>query len=88
MLLGHIAAPEAQLAQVVVRAEEGGNHLWVHVFVVYHVTIVADGHWWLQISGSMVICCVLSTAGSIFLKLYRPAWFVRITQLLPHPGHE
>ena len=44
MLLGHIAAPEAQLAQVVVRAEEGGNYLWVHVVVVYHVTIVTNGH--------------------------------------------
>ena len=55
--------------------------------VVYHVTIVAIGHGLLKKFWHLVIGCVLRTAGSsIIWKLCRPAYFVRTTQLLPHPG--
>ena len=57
-----------------------------NVVVVYHVTIVAIGHGLLKKFWPMVIGCVLRMAGS-YSKLCRPAYFVRITQLLPHPGH-
>ena len=37
----------------------------------------------------MAIGCVLRTEESfLYLKLFRPAYFVRTNQLLPHTGHE
>ena len=44
--------------------------------VVYHVTIVAIGHWLLKKFWPLVLSCVLRTA---LLKLCRPAYFVRTT---------
>ena len=59
------------------------------VVVVYHVTIVAIGHGLLE-----EILAIGTRLRSThwrefnYLKLCRPAYFVRTTQLLPHPGHE
>ena len=32
--------------------------------------------------------CVLSTAGSTYYALFKPVYFVRTSQILPHSGHE
>ena len=61
----------------------GEHHLFV-VVVVYHLTVVAIGHGLLKKLWPLVLGCVLRTVG----KLFRPAYFVRTTPLLPHPGHE
>ena len=57
--------------------------------VVYIVTIVAIGHgllkkfWPFGTRLRSTHCREFN-----YLKLCRPAQFVRTTQLLPHPGHE
>ena len=66
-------------------------HVWTErsnccfVVAVYHVTIVAIGHGlklWLQ-----AVFYALHGV-PIFETLCRPAYFVRTSQLSPHPGHE
>ena len=59
------------------------------VVVVYNVTIVAIGHgflkkFWPFGNRLRSIHC----REFLYVKLYRPAYFLRTTQLLPHPGHE
>ena len=61
---------------------------WLFI-VIYHVTIVANGH------GLLKKCWPFGTRLRSthcrefnYLKLCRPAYFIRTTQLLPHPGHE
>ena len=57
----------------------------VVVVVVYHVTIVGHG----LLKKFLPIGCVLRTAGSfLYLRLWRPASFVKTSRLFPHPGHE
>ena len=59
------------------------------VVVVYHVTIVAIGHgllkkfWPFGTRLRSTRCREFN-----YLKLCRPAYFIRTSQLLPHPGHE
>ena len=62
----------------------------IYVVVVCHVTFVAIGH------GFRVVEEILAFGNRLrsmhyrefnYLKLCRPAYFVRTTQLLPHPGH-
>ena len=59
------------------------------VVFVYNGTIVAIGHGLLK-----KFLAYGDTLRSThcrefhYLKLWRPAYFVRTTQLLPHPGHE
>ena len=59
------------------------------VVVVYHVTIVEIGHgllkkfWPFGTKLRSTHCREFN-----YLKLCRPAYFIRTTQLLPHPGHE
>ena len=48
------------------------------VVVVYHTTIIASWHGWLKKFGSI----------THYKRLFRPAYFVTPTQLLPHPGLE
>ena len=43
----------------------------------------SNSHGLLKKYWPMVIGCVLP-----YMKLCRPAYFIRTTQLLPHPGHE
>ena len=59
------------------------------VVVVYHVTIVAIGHgllkkFWPFGNRLRSTHC----REFLYMKLCRPAYFVRTTQFLPHPGHE
>ena len=59
------------------------------IVVVYHVTIVAIGHgllkkfWPYGTRLRSTHCRVFN-----YLKLCRPAYFIKTTQLLPHPGHD
>ena len=60
-----------------------------YVVAVYHVTILGIAHGLVKKFWPMVIGCVLRTCREFnYLKLCRPAYFVRTTQLLPHPGLE
>ena len=59
---------------------------WLHGKQQHHVTIVAIERGLLKRCWPMIIGCVLRTAGS-YLKLFIPAFFVRTTQLLPHPSN-
>ena len=61
----------------------------VSVVVVYHVTIVAIGHGLLKKCWPFVTRLRSAHCREFnYLKLCRPAYFIRTTQLLPHPGHE
>ena len=62
---------------------------FVDVVVVYHVTVVAIGHWVVEeILGFGTRLRSTHCREFNYLKLCRPDYFVRTTQLLPHPGHE
>ena len=67
------------------------RQLFNHVIgvVVYHVTIAAIGHgllkkFWLFGDRLRATHC----RDFLYMKLGRPAYFVRTTQLLTHPGRE
>ena len=63
---------------------------WLHgVVVVYHVTIVSIGNglvkkFWPFGNRLRATHC----REFLYMKLCRPAYFVRTTKLLTHPGHE
>ena len=67
------------------RRERGTLRNGPGVVVVYHVTVVTIRDGLLKKFWPLVIGCVLRTAGSSIIRLLRPAYFVRTTQLLPHP---
>ena len=69
--------------------ETSASQPLVSVVVVHHVTIVAiDMGCWRHFGlfGNMLRST--HCREFLYVKLCRPAYFVRTTQLLPHPGHE
>ena len=64
-------------------SDKNESAVLVNGVVVYHVIIIAIRHGSLNTFGSIVIGCVLCTAGSfLYLKLCRPAYFLSFNAIM------